>query len=155
MVSPTIWEGETAERMRSFCEVVSVCDPRAKVEIKEARDWKPEAGYAAMQSLLADHAGFTSVFVAGDALAIGAMRSIADAGLSVPGDISVVSVDDIDLASYLTPSLTTVKMFINDMAATAVQMLLDMIEGRPLTEMQVVIQPQLVVRQSATFPHRI
>ena len=91
--------------------------------------------------------------MAGDALAIGAMHAVFEAGLRVPEDISVVSVDDIDLAAYLNPPLTTVSMSIAHMATTGVQQLLDLIAGKQPPQMQTLIEPTLVVRRSTT-PYR-
>ena len=68
----------------------------------------PEIGYKPMQALLEKSRDFTAIFCFNDIAAIGAIRALKDAGLSVPGDVSVVGFDDILSAAYSTPSLTTV-----------------------------------------------
>jgi LacI family transcriptional regulator len=86
------------------------------------------SGYARMQDLLDVGKRPTGVFVAGDQMAIGAMRAIADAGLDVPGDISVVGFDDIESAAFLRPALTTIAQDYLSMGAAAVALLLKMIQ---------------------------
>jgi len=69
----------------------------------------PEMGHKPMQALLERTRDFSAVFCFNDIAAIGAIRALKDAGLSVPGDVSVVGFDDIQSAAYTTPSLTTVR----------------------------------------------
>ena len=69
----------------------------------------PEIGYKPMQALLEKSRDFTAIFCFNDIAAIGAIRALKDAGLSVPDDVSVVGFDDILSAAYSTPSLTTVR----------------------------------------------
>ena len=70
---------------------------------------EPQIGYEPMRALLEKTRDFTAVFCFNDTAAIGAIRAIKDAGLDVPGDISVVGFDDITSAAFSTPSLTTVR----------------------------------------------
>ena len=73
-----------------------------------AGDWSPEAGYELGKRLAADPS-VTAVFAANDDMAIGLMRALAEAGRRVPEDVSVVGFDDIPVAAYLSPPLTTVR----------------------------------------------
>lgn len=68
------------------------------------------SGRAAMRLVLERHPRATAVFCASDVLAVGAMRGCGDAGLSIPRDISVVGYDNLDIAEYLTPGLTTIEV---------------------------------------------
>ena len=70
----------------------------------------------------------------------------------VPDDISIVGVDDIELAPYLTPPLTTVRQSLADVATLATKILLDLLHGREPAQTQVVFQPELVVRDSTANP---
>ena len=92
-------------------------DPALTVRI-DAASWSmetgyhpmaPEIGYKPMQALLDKTRDFTAIFCFNDIAAIGAIRALKDAGLTVPGDVSVVGFDDIQSAAYSTPSLTTVR----------------------------------------------
>jgi DNA-binding LacI/PurR family transcriptional regulator len=109
----------------------------------------PEIGYKPMQSLLKKSRDFTAIFCFNDIAAIGAIRALTDAGLSVPGDVSVVGFDDIQSAEYTTPSLTTVRQPLTEMGKRGAQMLLKRIanRGKPTTT-EIMMAPELVVRES-------
>lgn len=108
------------------------------------------SGYLAMQRLLALPVLPTAVFAANDLMAIGGMRAVAEAGLRVPHDISIVGVDDIEVAAFQTPPLTTICQPFTQLATLGVQLLLDILVGKELTTPQVVIEPSLIIRQSTT-----
>lgn len=109
----------------------------------------PEIGYKPMQALLETTRDFTAVFCFNDIAAIGAIRALKDAGLSVPGDVSVVGFDDIQSAAYATPSLTTVRQPLREMGKRGAQVLLERIADREKAfPAEVVMEPALVVRES-------
>jgi LacI family transcriptional regulator len=82
-------------------------------------------------------------------MAIGAVRGACELGLSVPADLSIAGFDDIQLASYITPSLTTVVQPKTEMARTAVRLLLERMAERSLPARRQVLLPTLVVRESS------
>lgn len=86
-------------------------------------------GYAATQWLLENTAPFTAVFAVNDLTAFGAIDCLRDRGLRVPEDVSVTGYDDIDMAQYATPSLTTARLPWYEMSAAAVEMVIGAIEG--------------------------
>jgi LacI family transcriptional regulator len=110
--------------------------------------WSCESGYRAMLELLDLQPGPTAVFASNDRLAIGAMRAVIDRGHRVPEDVSVVGVDDIELAAYQTPPLTTVRQRLSEVATLATKMLLELVAGRMPQETLVVFEPELMVRES-------
>jgi LacI family transcriptional regulator len=109
----------------------------------------PEIGYKPMQSLLEKTHDFTAIFCFNDISAIGAIRALKDAGLAVPGDVSVVGFDDIQSAAYSTPSLTTVRQPLAEMGKRGAQVLLDRIANREKQQpAEIVMAPELIVRES-------
>lgn len=109
----------------------------------------PEIGYKPMTALLEKTRNFTAVFCFNDIAAIGAIRALKDAGLSVPGDVSVVGFDDIQSAAYATPSLTTVRQPLAEMGKRGAQVLLERIANRESPfPAEIVMEPALVVRES-------
>ena len=109
----------------------------------------PEIGYKPMQALLEKTRDFTAIFCFNDIAAIGAIRALKDAGLSVPGDVSVVGFDDILSAAYYTPSLTTVRQPLTEMGRRGAQVLLERIANREKQyPPEIVMAPELVVRES-------
>jgi LacI family transcriptional regulator len=83
-------------------------------------------------------------------MAIGAMRAVDEAGLRVPEDISIVGMDDIEVAAFQVPPLTTVRQPCAELATLGVQFLLDILAGKELAQTQMVIEPSLIVRRSTT-----
>jgi LacI family transcriptional regulator len=109
----------------------------------------PEIGYRPMQALLEKTRDFTAIFCFNDIAAIGAIRALKDAGLTVPGDVSVVGFDDIQSAAYSTPSLTTVRQPLLEMGKRGAQVLLERITNREKTfPAEIVMAPELVIRES-------
>ena len=109
----------------------------------------PEIGHKPMQALLKKTRDFTAVFCFNDIAAIGAIRALKDAGLSVPSDVSVVGFDDILSAAYATPSLTTVRQPLTEMGKRGAQVLLQRIANREKEfPSEIVMAPELVVRES-------
>lgn len=102
--------------------------------------------------LRAAHPNASAVFATADILAIGVMAGLAEAGLSVPGDVSVVGFDDLDLCRYVTPKLTTVAQDITAKASTAVDLLLRSIEDDEHPAAPVTLDVRLVVRDSTAPP---
>ena len=109
----------------------------------------PEIGFRPMQTLLKKTQAFTAIFCFNDIAAIGAIRALKDAGLSVPGDVSVVGFDDIQSAAYATPSLTTVRQPLTEMGKRGAQVLLERIANREKAfPAEIMMTPELVVRES-------
>jgi LacI family transcriptional regulator len=109
----------------------------------------PEIGYKPMQTLLKKTRDFTAIFCFNDIAAIGAIRALKDAGLEVPGNVSVVGFDDIQSAAYATPSLTTVRQPLAEMGKRGAQVLLERIANREREfAAEIVMEPELVVRES-------
>ena len=114
-------------------------------------NWECISGYHAMQQLLAGAQHPTAVFSANDRMAIGAMSAAEEAGLRVPQDISIVGLDDIEVAAYQQPPLTTVRQPFAELATLAIELLLKNVMGEVASTTQIVVSPKLVVRQSTTY----
>jgi DNA-binding LacI/PurR family transcriptional regulator len=105
-----------------------------------------EGGQAAAAQLL--DRGCTGIVCASDLMALGAIRAARQRGLAVPDDVSVVGFDDSPLIAFTDPPLTTVRKPIGPMAAAAVETLLEEVAGAPARHIELVFQPELVVRGS-------
>ncbi|MCE7984649.1 MAG: LacI family transcriptional regulator [Caldilinea sp. CFX5] len=110
--------------------------------------YSPESGFAAMQQLLAMPQSPTAVFVASDVVALGAMAAIQAQGLAVPQDVAVVGFDDVPLARFANPTLTTVRMPTEEMGRRAGQLLFDQIMGRSV-EPCTLLKTELIIRASS------
>lgn len=115
--------------------------------------WGPRDGYECMMTLLDNTAPPTAVFTSNDRMAIGALHAIYDRGLRVPHDISVIGLDDIEVSAHLTPPLTTIRQPLDRLAGAAVEMLLRLVRGEALEQRVNLLEPELIIRQSAApFP---
>lgn len=110
-------------------------------------DWSPGSGYR-NGLILGRIPDATAVFVASDEMAFGVIRALHELGRRVPEDISVVGVDDIELAEYCSPSLTTVAQPFLAMGALAVTHLLRHIEDPTAAPEPALVTPELVIRAS-------
>ncbi|MBK8024084.1 MAG: LacI family DNA-binding transcriptional regulator [Chloroflexi bacterium] len=123
-------------------------DPRLMLLIHSL---PPKGGYDAACALVAQaQAGrdFTAVFASSDETAIGVLAALHDAGLSVPEDVALVSVDDIPNASMIRPALTTVQVPKEQMGSYALRLLQNLRMYPDSTPVSVVLPTQLVVRDS-------
>lgn len=111
-----------------------------------------ESGYDAMLKLLKLPERPTAVFASGDWLALGAIMAAKDSGLSVPGDISVMGYDDIDLAEYVTPALTTVRQDTELLGSRAADLLLEAIEGKEQDKESILVPVEVIERESCAPP---
>lgn len=109
-------------------------------------DTSIDSGFYCMRTLIAK-TNVTAVFAASDLMAVGAIRAIEEAGKSVPGDYSIIGFDDIPLAGFLNPPLTTMRQDTFEKGQTAARMLLDLLNGNPDPN-HVIMTAKLVVRQS-------
>ncbi|MDH6365314.1 LacI family transcriptional regulator [Enterococcus sp. PF1-24] len=90
-------------------------------------NYEEDIAYFITKNLLNNHSDITALFCASDIMAIGAMRAIKDMGKNVPGDISIIGFDDIVLASYVTPTLTSVAQDMQKIGYEAAALLTDII----------------------------
>ncbi|MDX3102552.1 LacI family DNA-binding transcriptional regulator [Nonomuraea angiospora] len=114
-------------------------------------DWSPASGYAAGRVLAADPR-VTAVFAANDDMAIGVLRALAEAGRAVPEEVSVVGMDDIPAAAYLSPPLTTVRQDFEAIARHGLALLAAEIERSPGEPALGDLPAHLVVRRSTAPP---
>ena len=123
-------DGVTSRRLRGYREAfatVGVEIPDERVVVGPA---SIDGGIAALNRAWEDGLRPTAVLAMSDAMAIGAMRALRDLRLTIPGDVSVVGFDDIDLAPHVDPPLTTVHQPIRRKGAEAVRLLLSVVQRR-------------------------
>jgi len=111
-----------------------------------------EGGYEAMKQLLQLPQPPTAVFASGDLLALGAIMAIRDSGLNVPADISVMGYDDVDLAKYITPALTTVRQDAGLLGKGAAELLFASINGERNGNEALILPTEVIIRDSCAPP---
>ncbi|MCL6454587.1 MAG: LacI family transcriptional regulator [Alicyclobacillus sp.] len=105
-------------------------------------------GHDLIRSIVDQDIRFTAVTTSNDSMAVGALRALNERGLSVPHDISVVGMDDIELASLTTPPLTTTRIPKEEIGAKLVELLVAQVHGEKLTGWAIELPTDLVVRES-------
>ncbi len=138
---------EIDDRWRGACDAMREAGITPDPDLVVSAVTTDVAGYAAARTLLARGKPFDAVFAACDLIAIGAMRAFEEAGLSIPGDVGLVGFDDIPLAAFTHPPLTTVAQDATRAGAALVEGLIAQIRGEDIAT--TVLPPRLVVRQSA------
>ena len=91
---------------------------------------------------------FSAVFIASDNVAMGAKSALREANLHIPDDISIIGFDDIPWAQYSDPPLTTIRLPAQKLASEACLLLFDIMKGSEPKEHHLVLDSELVVRQS-------
>ena len=128
------WETMTAHGLRS---------------VEVSGGWSREDGCLGMMHLLEQHPNLTAVFAAADPMAVGALEAARAAGRHVPDDLAVVGFNDLDLASLVTPALTTVHVPVYELGIRAAELLLDRLSTGHFTDTDIILPTHLVIRRSA------
>ncbi len=140
-------------RSEGFRQAVARLGLRAAAQtVVIAEDFTREAGRRACHKLLNQFPQTTAIAAANDLLAIGCYEALHERGLACPKDISVTGYNDSPFVDLLTPPLTTVRIPQREIGSRAARMLLQRIEEGSAANADVVLRPQLVVRQSAAAP---
>lgn len=111
-------------------------------------DYTPASGLLAMADLLQLSPRPTAVFVASDVVAMGAVQAIKRAGLRIPADIAVVGFDDVPLAEYYDPPLTTIRLPAYGLGWAAGERLVRAIQGEGVEQVGLLLESELIVRNS-------
>jgi len=151
------FSADSDDRWRSIVAVAKELglEIRPELTIQLERDLtSPELGYPVVQELLGHRRRFTAIVSFNDIAAIGAIRALRDANLSVPDDISVIGFDDINVAAYHTPRLTTIRQPLHDMGETAARILLQRMQGFKDYPEEFAVPPELIIRETTAPPDK-
>ena len=142
---PMAWSGAVLRHEGMLAELHEAgLEPVLSVE----GDWSATSGHAAANRLLDAGAPFSGLFASNDQMALGAMRALRERGLGVPDDVSVVGFDNLPESAFFEPPLTTVHQDFVSLGRESASYLSDLIDQRPTSRRQHVVEPELVVRSS-------
>ena len=145
------------DRREGYCRALSkngiVIDENLTVTLDKDSYSQPQTepdsgGYEEAKKLLSLKNRPTAIFAACDAFALGAIKAVKDMGLKIPGDIAVVGFDNLMYASLLEVPLTTVAQPFKEIGSLAIKILLDKITDKSAPVKQIVLKPELIVRDS-------
>jgi LacI family transcriptional regulator len=141
----------SAGYLRALQEACLPADDRLIV----AGNFRDVGGYSGAQALFALPDPPTAIFAGNDLMAIGALAAARDAGIAVPADLSLVGFDDIHLAGYINPPLTTVAQPKYELGVVAAELLLARLAEPDLPPQRRLLQAHLVVRRSTAAPYSV
>ena len=142
------WYTGPMERLRAFRRGLD----KAKIPFDEKLvgygDFSAESGHRAMREILGRGRWFTALFAGNDTIAVGAVAALREAGLSVPRDVAVVGFDDLPIASYCQPTLTTVNTNPIVQGEQAALAAFELLEGRRVGTRKCNLSLRLIIRES-------
>jgi LacI family transcriptional regulator len=134
------------DRLNGFIEGLALCGRALHPTLRIDGDFSEASGYRAMQDLITRRPD--AVFVASDTMALGALRALREAGISVPQGMAVMSFDGLPASETSIPTLTTIRQPVTETGAHAVRVLNDLITGIARPPVVEIIPVELVVRES-------
>ncbi len=140
----------TLDRLEGYGQALREAGLAVDGRLRVDGDWSATSGYNATHRLLEAKIPFSAIFAQNDQMAVGAIRALREEGKGVPGDVSVIGFDDIPLASYFDPPLTTLRQPMKESGAHAARLLIAMIQDPDRVPAQIQIKAQLVERSSCT-----
>jgi LacI family repressor for deo operon, udp, cdd, tsx, nupC, and nupG len=141
------------DRLKGYQHALKSAGIAVENELLTQGDYSPGSGYLCAQQLLAlDHPP-TAIFAASDPMAIGVMRAASERRCQIPQQLSLVGFDDIRFAEFMTPGLTTIHQPRELIGSTAMEQLLQLLDGTT-PQHDTVLQHELVIRESTAKPTR-
>jgi DNA-binding LacI/PurR family transcriptional regulator len=137
---------EHASRYDGYVRALREANMEPSDSLRMPADNSEKLGYDAVRQLLDGGEPFDAIFAVTDLIAIGAMRALADNGLTVPDDVSVVGFDDMPLAAHVTPALTTVQQNAQTGGDGLVEGIVALIQGETVESK--LMAPKLIIRDS-------
>lgn len=139
-------------RYRGYCTALENAGIGIDENLVVWADFSHESGYRAATELLDRGEVPTAIFAGNDTVAIGVLAALRERRLAVPGNVSVIGIDDIPASRYLAPPLTTVRVDANEYGRRAGQMLISLVRGQRPQPDRVYLSTTLVVRDSCSPP---
>jgi LacI family transcriptional regulator len=152
IISGTAALGCSQERLSGYRAALEAAGLPVDPSLCRQGDFRYEDGYREACALLDLPEPPTAIFAGNDMQAVGALNALRARGISVPADMSIVGFDDVEIATLVTPALTTIRQPLAQMGAFAAAMLLLLIAGEPLGSNRVELATELVVRESCAAP---
>jgi LacI family transcriptional regulator len=138
----------SAERMIGYRKALEEAGIAYDERLILRGDYHAQSGMEITHSILKMNPRPTAIFALNDLMALGALRAAAEAGCSVPGDLAVVGYDDLEIARFANPPLTTIAQPKKEIGVQAIELLVDRISQKGRPPSRLVLPPELIVRRS-------
>jgi LacI family transcriptional regulator len=140
-----------ADRLEGYQQALSVSGISYDDRLVRYGDFDANSGYHQMRSLLESEIQFTAAFIASDSVALGAIAAIRERGLKIPQDIALVGFDDIPIARYFDPPLTTIHLPAIELGRRASELLIKLLKEDHHEHQHVILGTNLVIRESCGY----
>lgn len=140
----------SVRRKTGFCD--GIVSSGARYLALDSPNWTAEDGYNGARRVITEHPGVTAIYASTFLMGIGALRAAAELGRSVPRSLSVLTLHDSDLANFLVPTLSTVRLPTEEAGAAAVELLIERAAGGPDRAVMIQGAGEVVVRSSTGPP---
>jgi LacI family transcriptional regulator len=151
ITGPMQWPA-SVDRLAGYRAALAAAGLPVRPDLVRESDFQLTGGYRAAREILALPERPTAIFAFNDNMAVGALQAARELGLRVPEDLSIAGFDDVQLASVVTPPLTTVRQPLREMGRVAVSLLQRLIDRRRLDATRLELSTSLVVRESTAPP---
>ncbi|MCZ8492273.1 LacI family DNA-binding transcriptional regulator [Priestia megaterium] len=141
------------ERLNGYREALKECGLSFRSEWVVSGNFEEKKAERVTRELINRHKEVTAIFCASDLMALGALKACKELGLHVPKEMSIVGYDNIVLASYSSPNLTTVGQEVYQIGYEAADLLIEMLEGKE-TNMKRYLDTKLIIRESTAKNHK-
>ncbi len=145
--APPEYVGST-ERLKAYQRALDRAKLRREERLVAFGDFSMESGYVAMREILRRGKPPSALFAGNDTIAVGAFAALREAGLAVPGDVAVVGFDDLPIAAYMNPKLTTVTTDAAVQGEQAALAAIDLLNGQRVGKKVCKLSLELIVRES-------
>lgn len=140
---------DAQERLRGYRAALEEANVQRSHQYEMPGDFTEASGYEAVKKLLQLHPRPTAIFASNDSMAIGALSALRTSGISVPNEMALAGFDDIPIAQFITPALTSARVNISELGVMAANMLTEAIEGKnDHQKRQIIISTTMQIRES-------
>lgn len=129
MITGERWMDASTDRLRGYRDALSAAELEFESDLVRYGDWSVASGYRRTLSLMSRQPAPTAFYCASDLMAFGCLDALAELGVSVPDEVSVVGHNDIELAGYMRPPLTSCRPPNYELGQRAVEIILDLTQG--------------------------
>ena len=148
MINGSLASVDGFERFEAYKEALKKFNLNYDETIVGCGEFEERNGHEEMKRILCGSVLPTAMFCANDMMAIGAMRAIKEKGLKVPGDIAIVGFDDVEAASLVEPSLTTIRPPLEDIGIKAIELIKSRIKDPQKPAEEIILKTKLIIRSS-------
>jgi DNA-binding LacI/PurR family transcriptional regulator len=138
------------DRLAGYQQALQALDLPQRPDFVVEGDWTASSGFAALHQLMQSDTTPSAIFVQNDQMAAGVLRAAAELNLTVPGQLSLIGIDDIPMASYLSPPLTTLRQDFAEIGRLAAQLLIEVVSNPHTQRQHLTLPATLIPRHSTT-----